>query len=130
MKKYMLFFVFILSILSNSSSGVAYQYNPLEEAQREVSMNMDDFRTGRPPGSSYNNYLSQKMQQKVTEDAYREKLIKRRNTGIEALMGISASKRSEAYPKLIKMLESQGANIDMPENYDEETLRFMLAVGI
>lgn len=112
------------NILSGSQAS-DNMYSPLQQRDQAASMAIDDFRTGRVPGSSYAALASTKLNQRDTADEYNQKLIKRRNTGIEALMKIPSSKRAKAYPKLIEMLRGQGADVGMPEQYDEEALSLM-----
>ena len=111
----------ILSGTQTSNNG----FSPLQQAQQEISMNLMDYYNRKAPGSSYAALSSTKLKQRDDADEYNQKLIKRRNTGIEALMKIPSSKRAKAYPKLIEMLRGQGADVGMPEKYDEETLSLM-----
>ena len=100
-------------------------YSPIQQRDLAASLAINDFRTGRAPGSSYAALASTKLNQRDVADEYNQKLIKRRNTGIGALMKIPSSKRQKAYPKLLEMLRDQGADVGMPEKYDEETLSLM-----
>lgn len=111
----------ILSGTKTSNNG----FSPLQQAQQEVSMNLMDYLNRKAPGSSYAALSSTKLKQRDDADEYNQKLIKRRNTGIGALMKIPSSKRAKAYPKLIEMLRGQGADVGMPEQYDEEALSLM-----
>lgn len=111
----------ILSGTQTSNNG----FSPLQQAQQEISMNLMDYLNRKAPGSSYAALMSTKLKQRDDADEYNQKLIKRRNTGIGALMKIPSSKRQQAYPKLLEMLRDQGADVGMPEQYDEETLSLM-----
>lgn len=109
----------------NGAQASDNMYSPIQQRDLAASLAINDFRTGRVPGSSYAALGSAKLSQRDVADEYNQKLIKRRNTGIEALMEIPSSKRQKAYPKLLEMLRSQGADIGMPEKYDEEILSLM-----
>lgn len=109
----------------NGAQASDNMYSPVQQRDLAASLAINDFRTGRAPGSSYAALGSAKLSQRDVADEYNQRLIKRRNTGIEALMEIPSSKRQKAYPKLLEMLRSQGADVGMPEKYDEETLSLM-----
>lgn len=106
--------------IKEASTGSDYSnsYTPEEISKIQAVSNMNDLRTGSALGSTFSNL-------RTKENDYNQNLIQIRNKGIDALMDIPASKRAKAYPKLVSMLKNQGADIGLPTEYDEDTLKLM-----
>ena len=110
------------SILAGSNNA---NYDPATLEKYKAAMAINDFRLGNSPGSSFNNFTKSQMVQREAGDEYNQKLIERRNKGVSTLMELPASKRVKAYPKLVEILRGQGADMGLPETYDEEALSLM-----